>query len=351
MNRFLPVALLDPSDILFRYSVADTVTFGDHPIRIPPARAIGRSTAKLEVVNPPSIHQRFLLSVPNALVEVGGRFIVELGSNALIRHPAIDWRHSEEFQQTYIPLSIRDNVVILYKGSTVYLDAIWSDSFYHFCMEILGKLFVLKKIINQLSIKIERIIIRGLGNEFIRFYLSHLGLLEFCIEVPEEPFVAESLLIPSYSSSCGYYSPDFVDYIGSSMRPYRAAKANLPRKVYISGRTTRKIINEEEVVKFLTDHGFAIVNPEQLTTPQQIAIFSNASCIVAPHGGSLANLIYAANETRVLELFGEGWTNYCYYTLAVLLNLKYQYTVEPSDHRLDYRCDLTKLETFVSECR
>jgi len=64
----------------------------------------------------------------------------------------------------------------------------------------------------------------------------------------------------------------------------------------------RRLLNEEEIARYLSGLGFQTVYMEDLTATQQIALFQGADWIVAPNGSSLLNLIFADPKIKLLVL-------------------------------------------------
>lgn len=78
------------------------------------------------------------------------------------------------------------------------------------------------------------------------------------------------------------------------------------RKVFISRRAAsrRRIVNEVEILPILQRFGFVDVCAEDFSLTEIAALMRNATHIVAPHGAGLANLIFAPNSAKVLEIYG-----------------------------------------------
>lgn len=76
------------------------------------------------------------------------------------------------------------------------------------------------------------------------------------------------------------------------------------RRLYISrsGALKRRVANEEELVAMLVSRGFEVVRPEELSVRAQIDLFAAATCIVAPTGAALTNMLFAAPEAVVVAL-------------------------------------------------
>ena len=83
-------------------------------------------------------------------------------------------------------------------------------------------------------------------------------------------------------------------------------KTNLEnsKKIYVTREDSnyRRVINESDVVTFLRDKGYKIINPQLYEIEEQIEVFSNAEKIVAPHGSNLANIIFCKPGTEILEI-------------------------------------------------
>lgn len=93
----------------------------------------------------------------------------------------------------------------------------------------------------------------------------------------------------------------------------RRAKGELPKdlptKVFVSRRTTRRIENEAEIEADLAADGFVKLYPETMSVPEQIELFNGATDIVAIHGAALAPLMFRsplAPSFDLLEILSPG---------------------------------------------
>lgn len=105
-------------------------------------------------------------------------------------------------------------------------------------------------------------------------------------------------------------------------RPCRAPHGRL----FISRRhASRCLDNEGEIEAALHSDGFQTVRPERLNGfAEQIRVFQEAAVVVATHGAGLANLVWCAPGTRVVEIFSPRYFNDCYAALASSLGLRYR---------------------------
>ena len=111
-----------------------------------------------------------------------------------------------------------------------------------------------------------------------------------------------------------------------------ASSFALPPRIYLSrkGVPSRQVANEAEVLALLEPHGFVAVQSEKLSVGEQIALFRDATHIVAPHGASLTNLLHSGRAS-VLELFQEGHgVRPDFFQLAMINGLDYLHALCPS---------------------
>ena len=96
----------------------------------------------------------------------------------------------------------------------------------------------------------------------------------------------------------------------------------------------RTVLDEEELLASMraawgeSCGAVRVVNSSLWRTDR--ALLQHAAVVVAPHGGAIANLVFAPEGTTLLELI-PGWglrERPCYYGLAMSLGFRYEY-VEP----------------------
>lgn len=144
-------------------------------------------------------------------------------------------------------------------------------------------------------------------------------------------FATGPLLVPSYVGRSGFPRPEGV----AALRDFAAGLGRLARgrgeRIYVSraGARRRRVLGEEALRAELEARGFVTVRLEDCEWAEQIAIFQEAKEVVAPHGAGLANLVFCAPGTRVVELFARDYVNPCYWRLAALGGLDYRAVVAP----------------------
>ena len=132
----------------------------------------------------------------------------------------------------------------------------------------------------------------------------------------------EQLIVPSI----GRLTPTTVHALGQFTAPLHRPGAGSGELLYISREKARRrrVTNESELWEQLAARGFEKLYLEELTWSQQINAFRGAKVVVAPHGAGLANLVFCAAGTRVVEIFHRSWVNPCFWQLAALKGLDYR---------------------------
>jgi capsular polysaccharide biosynthesis protein len=62
-----------------------------------------------------------------------------------------------------------------------------------------------------------------------------------------------------------------------------------------------------------------------LSAVEQIRLFAEAEIVVAPHGAGTANVLFAPQECRVIELIGENHVAACFLIAASVVGQRYGY--------------------------
>lgn len=97
-------------------------------------------------------------------------------------------------------------------------------------------------------------------------------------------------------------------------------------RIYIARRgDKRRLINEDEIVKYLSDLNFHVYELEDLSFEAQVRLFHDAEVVIAPHGAGLVNLLFSGPDTQILEFFGTEHPLTWYYLLAQAMGQPYHY--------------------------
>lgn len=144
------------------------------------------------------------------------------------------------------------------------------------------------------------------------------------------PLQPEVLYYATPVAMSGDHDPKVMRWVRQKILAYIFPQG-IPRvspglRLYVSRSRTkiRRLVNEEALLSILEHYGFQIVQTEELSFREQVALFAKASVIVGPHGGGLTNMLWAPESCSVFEVLGPEITNRRFYwSLAHALNHRY----------------------------
>ena len=111
----------------------------------------------------------------------------------------------------------------------------------------------------------------------------------------------------------------------------------------------RRLANEDAVAAALEPHGFERIVPGRMALDDQVAAFAAASHIVAVHGAALANTVFCAPGTRLLEVFPAHDGTWAYAMLAPALGVAYASMVGADAGGGDVTIDLDELRRWLGD--
>jgi capsular polysaccharide biosynthesis protein len=320
------------------------------PIGLPPQLAPFRedATEALPRVAVAELANGRVLGPSRAVITAAGTMIEELspyfGTTRASEHPL----HLHPFPGP--PAELEGRIGVLAGRGD------WS--YFHFLFDILPRLEILDR---YEAAPVDRWYVPT-GISWQRELLEMMELpFERVIDSDELPHVrAESLVVPTFPDINVRIPPWVIDYLRQRLLP--AGLEPVPgRRIYISRgqeRHTRCVRNEREILEVLEAEGFVVADPAAHSMAEEIRIYAEAECVVSPHGGALANLIFASRGASVVELISPGFLQTCYWKLADRVGLQYRYVLGegriPRDRRFhkvarDITVDVDALRQVLRE--
>jgi len=199
------------------------------------------------------------------------------------------------------------------------------DNYYSNLIEFLPRIFFSDE--TYLNI----IVHRNLSNKFrnfIKLICTSRNIKSSFSYLDDNFYKFENSKIPQFLRIDN--SVNILRFFISKMIPVNENKEN-NLKIYVRREDSfyRKLINEADIIDKLKKNNFKIINPQQYEIIDQIKFFSNAKIILAPHGSSLANIIFCKPGTHIYEISPKFDKDYeinlsnRYKTLSEILGLKY----------------------------
>ncbi len=203
------------------------------------------------------------------------------------------------------------------------------EGYYHWMSEVLPRLMAR----DELTIETTIIVPANLSR-WQRESLSLLGITsDQTISLDKEYLDLDILYFPSYVGEPGNPHARAIEWLRTKLLPLDADQAKARRRLYITRRLAarRRVVNEDELAPILNDHGFEVIEAENLTVKEQIELFSQAEAVVSLHGAGLTNTIFADSGCKVLEIFDPHHVFVHYYALADVMKHDYWYLIgEPA---------------------
>jgi tetratricopeptide (TPR) repeat protein len=214
------------------------------------------------------------------------------------------------------------------QGTVAVLSGLSDDMYFHWMCDVLPRLQLI-----QLAGLDLTTVDYFLVNHHLPFQQETLRLLGIpdaqILETKDHLHIqADQLIVPSFSGAVAWMSKTAFAWIRTVfIQQITQPSKQSFRKLYISRKqaSTRRIINEEDVIVLLQSLGFEIVTLENQSILEQVQLMMEADVIIAPHGSGLTNLIFCAPGTTVIEILSSEYVYPCYWYLANLGNLNYSY--------------------------
>lgn len=231
----------------------------------------------------------------------------------------------------------------------------WSGAYFHWITDALPRLYALGARVKGATIL--------LPMPYGQFEYTAPSLAPFEIGTirhldKQHVLLCRDVIVPTHTAPSGNYNAVIMNGLKDRLLAHFGARNATPNgeRVYVSRQKAkvRRIANEEDVEVVLKQSGFRTVCFEDCTFAQQVAIASNASCMVSNHGAGLTNMLFMPAGGRVLELRKAGDShNNCYFALASAVGLEYWYqlcdaqTPDEDAYSADLVVDTEKLKKNI----
>jgi capsular polysaccharide biosynthesis protein len=124
------------------------------------------------------------------------------------------------------------------------------------------------------------------------------------------------------------------------------------RRLYINRSDARKrrIVNEAEIWPLFQARGFESVAAATLSFKEQIALFAEAAVVAGPHGAGFANMLFAPEGARLIEIVNLEKVKDTYLLLAKSLGQRHSAVIGSQGDRNEwFRADPKAIEAALSD--
>ena len=225
--------------------------------------------------------------------------------------------------------SINGSLIILTQGASGH------NNYAHWMLDVLPriKLLLSKMLISE----IKNIYVTKL-NKFQNQSFSFLGLKSFKIIDPNifRHVKADQIISvshPYYFKKTWFYAQSnlpswIIKFLRNDISKKVKSKKKSYKRIFIdrsdSLQNHSKLINNNEVIKYLKSKRFKCLRLTELNLKDQISIFKNCNTIIAPHGAGLTNIAFCKKNTKVIEIIPHDNKNYLFKRISKINKLKYK---------------------------
>ncbi len=202
-------------------------------------------------------------------------------------------------------IDIADNILVL--------SSCWGGNFYHWLTWTVSRLHMLNEAGYKLN-NFDKVIVNYAGFKFQNELLKMLDIPKYKIigTISDGGFLKAKKIVTASI-------PDFTvtpEVITQSLRKFflknEYINENFPKKIYLSRNKSkaRFVVNEEELITFLSNFDFVTIYAEDLTFAEQVKYFANADVIISQHGAGLTNIAFCKAKTKIIEIYNENIKDY-----------------------------------------
>jgi hypothetical protein len=209
-------------------------------------------------------------------------------------------------------------------GTYVSLVGVYSQGNYaHWLMDYLPRLALLEPSDTEF-----KVIVDAYPERYRIDSLKLLGISEErVVEMKQKSIYVEKLILCHAAQRLGVPSAvhlhNIRDRLVSAVIGSRYSSSP-NRRIYISrAKSSRKIVNENELLPILLEYNFEVVFCEELSLQEQIRLFSESNVVMGAHGAGVFNHIFCNPGATVIEIYNRQRWEHAPRKLASLMNHKH----------------------------
>lgn len=232
------------------------------------------------------------------------------------------------------------------------LGSLFTANYCHWMTEVLGDVYLLRRLGYDLA-NFRAIAVAGHAEEWQCDALGLLGITEHIdfeglAKMPTAPS-----LMPLRHKASNRRVPTWQAEAFRQLIPKESHLESLEQDIDVlyvsrSRASRRRILNEDELVERLINHGATVITLEGRPLVEQISLFRRSKVVIGPHGAGFTNIAFARGGVKLIDIFPTTHAHPYFAILSRQLNVEYRpYWAEavpnPSADPHDKGCDDIRL--------
>lgn len=244
------------------------------------------------------------------------------------------------------------NKVVKINGDCIVAHNSYFQNYYHWLLEAVPRLFLLKDKAPQL-----KLILNANSPNFIKQYVSLFGFKEIVYLQDDVMAKVDQITFTSFTSrGLAMYEPVIRDMVKWLFQKNNIQENSNPTKnIFITRKSAkyRRLINEPEIIDYLSSKGFEIVTLENLSVKEQMQLFADAKNVIGTQGAGMANMIYSTHGKMLMTIIHEEHPDDAYYNQTNVNNTLCYYFQCKGVGNFDYKNNddiIVDMDKFKAVC-
>ena len=238
-----------------------------------------------------------------------------------------------------------ENLITLNNDNTYLLIHHPWFNYYHWICECVFRAWMVKDQVDEMILLLPDYY---KGVDFIMAPLEPFNFKNIFFIPRGKSLLVKNVCIPQIKEKVDSYDYKMVYNVKHFLLEYLTANKNIDidfgERIYISRKKAqrKKVDNEDDIIAILLKYKFHIINNEDYTFWEQVAIYSKVKYLVSIHGSGLTNMLFMREGASVLEFHkkqtnNKDWHSKAFWYMAEALGYNYyQQICEPTDVNADY---------------
>ncbi len=278
----------------------------------------------MSYTKPYKLQREYIINGGCCYIEPQYGWGIKYGTNRLIKDSVIYNRHLENYHPSFLRYKLLKKSKARYfpKLVSVRMIAGAEKNYWHFLSDMLGVLVLIDKY--HFPKDIPLVISKKLADQkFFQEVIAYSPDLQnrnWIIQDKEYILADEVFFCQKMPNQKDQFT-GLLELLGIP-----DADKNKNRKVYVSRSPARIrfIKNNKEIEKIAAKYGFEIIDCDNLSFSDQVALFSECSHVIGIHGAGLTNIVWRKNAPlTLLELFPGNYIHPGYFWLAKSFDKNY----------------------------